>query len=79
MLYYIFSTGNVPFHSIRKMNRNMSTLFSMAAGVGLLAGTTGALLYHYFLGRRYVFILEQDINHLHLSLANLKNEFEEMQ
>lgn len=50
----------------------------MAAGVGLLAGTTGVLLYHYLLGRRYVFVLEQDINHLQLSLANLKYEFEEL-
>lgn len=57
------------------MNRNFP-LFSVAAGVGLLAGTTGVLLYHYVLGRRFVFVLEQDINQLHLSLANLRYEFE---
>lgn len=60
------------------MNRNFSTVLSVAAGVGLLAGTTGVLLYHYMLGRRYVFVLEQDINKLHLSLENLRCEFEEL-
>ncbi|XP_065214678.1 regulator of microtubule dynamics protein 1-like isoform X2 [Planococcus citri] len=60
------------------MNRNFSTVLSVAAGVGLLAGTTGVLLYHYVLGRRYVFVLEQDINRLHLSLENLRCEFEDL-
>lgn len=61
------------------MNRNMGTLFSMAAGVGLIAGSTGVLLYHYFFGRRYVLVLERDIHLLQSSLATLQYEFDELQ
>lgn len=71
--------SSFPSSRPRNMNRNMGTLFSMAAGVGLIAGSAGVLLYHYFFGRRYILVLEQDINLLQSSLATLKYEFEEFQ
>lgn len=61
------------------MSRNINILFSMATGVGILVGTTGILLYHYFIERRYYLLLQQDIINLQLSLDNLKYELEELQ
>lgn len=77
LVFLIFSSAR-SYSTKKSMNRNFTTVLSVAAGVGLLAGTTGVLLYHYMLGRRYVFVLEQDINKLHLSLENLRCEFEEL-
>lgn len=77
--FTFFYSSSFPSSRPRNMNRNMGTLFSVAASVGLIAGSTGVLLYHYFFGRRYILVLEQDINLLQSSLANLKYEFEELQ
>ena len=58
------------------MSRNWNHF--MTASVGLMVGSAGMLLYHYLVRRRYVLISERELNRLHVSLENLKSEFEEL-